>query len=96
MPPSACCAITKIDKATAMVTAQESAALSMKAVKGREADFEFNVADSKQLQGLRVGQLHERRRGGVRQPEVGHLDSCQTTFPPNGGATSSGSAPRPH
>jgi hypothetical protein len=27
----------------------------------------------------------------VTTPEVGHLDSCQTSFPPNGGATSSGS-----
>jgi len=27
----------------------------------------------------------------VSTPEVGHLDSCQTTFPPSGGATSSGS-----
>ena len=27
----------------------------------------------------------------VTKPEVGHLDSCQTTFGPGGGATSSGS-----
>ena len=56
MPTSACCSITKIDTPTGMVTAHESAALSVASMKGREANFEFNVADAKQLQGLKVGQ----------------------------------------
>jgi len=56
VPEAACCAITKIDKPTGIVTAKSGAPIKISVSKPQEGTFEFHVTDAKQLQGLKVGQ----------------------------------------